>query len=77
MDTFESQITILREDLEVICKKIKNCRPPLSYIKEWDEETACEVQANMELSFRHAEDARMRLGKVFQAMDGGKSCCDK
>lgn len=33
-----------------------------------------EMKANLKLSFRHLEDARMRLGKAIQAFDGGKSC---
>lgn len=33
-----------------------------------------EMLANLKLSFRHLEDARMRLGKAIQAHDGGKSC---
>lgn len=35
-----------------------------------------EVIANLQLSFRHLEDARMRLGKTIQAIDGGKSVYD-
>lgn len=33
-----------------------------------------EMVANATLAFRHVEDARMRLGKVIQAFDGGQSC---
>lgn len=36
-----------------------------------------EVKANIMLSYRHLEDARMRLGKVLQALEGGKSIYDK
>lgn len=36
-----------------------------------------EAIANIMLAYRHAEDARMRLGKVIQAMDGGVSIYDK
>lgn len=32
-----------------------------------------EMIANLTLSYRHLEDARMRLGKAIQAFDGGKS----
>lgn len=35
-----------------------------------------EMKANIMLSFRHLEDARMRLGKVVQAIDG-KSVYDR
>lgn len=36
-----------------------------------------EAHANVTLAFRHLEDARMRLGKVMQALEGGTSCYDK
>ena len=36
-----------------------------------------EVRANIMLSYRHLEDARMRLGKVIQALEGGTSVYDK
>lgn len=35
-----------------------------------------EMKANIMLSFRHLEDARMRLGKAIQAFDGGTSVYD-
>ena len=36
-----------------------------------------EMIANIMLAYRHLEDARMRLGKVLQAQDGGISVYDK
>ena len=36
-----------------------------------------EMKANIMLAVRHLEDARMRLGKVLQAQDGGISVYDK
>lgn len=36
-----------------------------------------EMHANITLAYRHLEDARMRLGKVIQAFDGGVSSFDK
>ena len=36
-----------------------------------------EMIANIMLSFRHLEDARMRIGKVLQAADDGVSILDK
>ena len=36
-----------------------------------------EMIANIMLAYRHLEDAKMRLGKVFQAKDGGKSVYDQ
>lgn len=36
-----------------------------------------EAHANVTLAYRHVEDARMRLGKVIEALEGGVSCYDK
>ena len=36
-----------------------------------------EVRANLTLSFRHLEDARIRLGKAIQHSGDGVSCYDK
>ena len=35
------------------------------------------MRANITLTFRYLEDARMRLGKVMQARQGGTSILDK
>ncbi len=35
-----------------------------------------EMLANIELAYRHLEDASMRFGKVIQAYEGGKSPLD-
>ena len=37
----------------------------------------CEMKDNIMLSYRHLEDARMRLGKVMQQIQGGVSKYDK
>lgn len=36
-----------------------------------------EILSNLQLAYRHLEDARMRVGKDVQAYDGGKSCYPK
>ena len=36
-----------------------------------------EMRANTMLAYRHLEDARMRLGKVMQQIQGGTSIYDK
>lgn len=33
-----------------------------------------EIRDNIKLAYRHLEDAKMRIGKVIQAIDGGESC---
>ena len=42
-----------------------------------DADSSKEEIANLILSIRHLEDARMRIGKVIQAMHGGVSIYDK
>ena len=39
--------------------------------------TPGEAKSNIMLAYRHMEDARMRIGKVIQAMSGGVSVYDK
>lgn len=36
-----------------------------------------EAIANVVLAYRHLEDARMRIGKAIQALDGGVSIYDR
>lgn len=36
-----------------------------------------EMKANIMLTYRHIEDARMRIGKILQAADDGVSILDK
>lgn len=36
-----------------------------------------EMAANIMLTYRHLEDARMRIGKILQAADDGVSILDK
>ncbi len=57
-------------------KEIETCKDRLNTIRK-----DCEGQAfpddtvpNIILAYRHLEDARMRLGKAIQALDGGTSC---
>ena len=57
-------------------KAIEGCKDQLDAIRK-----SCEGQAfpdetvpNIVLAYRHLEDARMRLGKAIQALDGGESC---
>ena len=49
-----------------------------SYFRSEQEapEQHSEMKANLMLAYRHLEDARMRMGKVLQAMNGGKSIYD-
>lgn len=51
--------------------------PGLSGLNSGPGEDRGEARANIMLAYRHLEDARMRLGKSIQAMEGGVSCYDR
>ncbi len=63
----------LREAIEEIkpeVKALKKCRD----LADLGLDEQGEAIANIMLAYRHLEDARMRLGKTVQAIDGGTSC---
>lgn len=79
--SFEEQGHGLRARIKAIAYEVK------CYIEQARETTPTsddsfsqnhsEMVANAELSYRHLEDAAMRIGKVLQAHQGGVSILDK
>jgi len=69
METIKETCNCLRGDIEAIKKRVQVLRTSA--------DTPGEAGANATLAYRHLEDARMRIGKVIQALDGGVSCYDK
>lgn len=67
LDTFEKRLLAIKEELA----------SPTSRIPAVQGENRGEMIANVMLAYRHLEDARMRMGKVLQARDGGVSVYDK
>ena len=79
----------MEEELEKLCENYRNSiRDAGSAVKalmnhgDFKSEQAFEGQhgemkANIMLTFRHLEDARMRLGKVMQQIQGGVSIFDR
>ena len=65
------QIRLYIEDVK------KRTAAMFDQVIEADPASIDEARANMKLAYRHLEDARMRLGKVIQAIDGGTSVYDK
>ena len=65
----------MRADIELVKHKVKNWHkhPQFECEREYEDQYE-EMHANLQLAYRHLEDARMRLGKAIQAHDGGKSC---
>jgi len=68
----------MRADIELIKSKCKNwmSHPEFEIIEASFEpfDKYHEMKENIELAYRHLEDARMRIGKAIQAFDSGKSC---
>ena len=65
-----------RADLEHVGMNVKQLYTETIANKEFNAkegEDRGEVIANLILAYRHIEDARMRLGKVYQARNGGVS----
>ena len=57
----------LRRNIGAIDQEVVDIRPKIFQ---------GEAVANLMLAHRHLEDARMRLGKVIQALEGGVSILD-
>ena len=68
METLVDFCDRLREEILAIVKQVDSARR---------NESLEEVGANLTLSLRHLEDARMRLGKAIQANGDGVSVLDK
>jgi len=58
-------------------KAIEECKDRIDALRKSCGENQTfpdEAVPNILLAYRHLEDARMRLGKAIQALDGGTSC---
>jgi hypothetical protein len=68
----------IRAQLRTLGYEIKKtkCRATAHIDASCDGVDKPEVLANLTLSYRHVEDAIMRLGKTIQALEGGVSCYD-
>ena len=67
----------LRADIRDIEKTIREMKRMPMFPVAGGSEAADEMMANLTLAVFHLEDARMRLGKVIQAKNGGISIYDK
>ena len=84
--SFESDCDQLRRDLRFIGDRISELVTHHEVNGEGNAQLAPgnipptmfeNCKANAVLAFRHVEDARMRLGKVLQSLQGGVSILDK
>lgn len=84
-DEFRNKINGLRKEIRDIGSQVKALMNDTIFIPanlpdidaSKDAPDNGEMKANIMLSYRHLEDARLRLGKVIQAYDGGTSVYDK
>lgn len=73
--SFDDQCKTLRHEIKRLAADVWGLSSEhLNVLAESDSE---EMAKNLELAYRHLEDATMRLGKAIQAYDGGKSVYDK
>ena len=77
--TLEELVEQLRTDQQAIVDRIRPLMKHPDMVSKGlvDGVGANEARANIMLSLRHGEDARLRLGKVNQAMQGGVSILDR
>lgn len=70
----KEQLDKLRKEILMISQNLKQYK---EIYKNDTHSDPGEVKANFMLAYRHLEDARMRIGKIIQASDGGVSVYDK
>jgi hypothetical protein len=74
---FDEAMAELRKQLKVLGAQVLYCKDEKSKQETDGVENTAEIMANLVLSYRHIEDASMRIGKVLQARNGGVSVYDK
>lgn len=77
---FEVLCSNYRSDIKDIGECVKELLIHGELVGEQSEEGQLrddEMEANIMLAYRHLEDARMRVGKILQAKNGGVSILDK
>lgn len=75
--TFVERINRARKNIKYIAVDVLREYAQAQIREQVEKENLSEVTANLMLTYRHLEDASMRLGKVIQAHDGGVSVYDK
>lgn len=73
IELLASRATDLRKSVKQVAEKVFYLKNDLRTINNLNDKLKGESVANAMLSYRHLEDASMRLGKVLQALSGGES----
>jgi hypothetical protein len=78
IDTFDGACKDQRTAIKAIAESVKQMhQAPVFKIQELYPGQHDEIHANITLTYRHLEDAAMRLGKAIQAYDHGISVYDR
>lgn len=77
VDAFKGDCFGLRATIETLKADTQKLKKHAILKSVSDPQQMSEIIANIQLAYRHLEDARMRIGKVIQAYDGGKSVYPK
>ena len=72
----ERECTIVRNKIKDMADEVKTLRD-MAGLMALSDESFGEGKANVMLAYRHLEDARMRVGKIMQCLQGGVSKYDK
>jgi hypothetical protein len=76
--TIEEWGNVIRKDIKAIGDTVFAMKQHSTFSGEQAYPYAhSEMVANIMLTYRHLEDARMRVGKIMQAYQGGVSILDK
>lgn len=75
--TFDERLTSLRVQMKHIGAQIMIIKKEKGECEVNNTEDIGEIMANLTLSYRHIEDASMRIGKTIQARNAGVSIYDK
>ena len=75
-ETFDEILVKFRATLKKLAEEVKQTKEHHQKCETDGVEDVGEVMANLTLTYRHLEDASMRVGKTIQARAGGKSIYD-
>jgi len=75
-ETLDEALIRFRAELKELAEQVKAVKGEKAKSEADGIEDIGEVMANLTLTYRHLEDASMRVGKTIQARAGGKSIYD-
>ena len=74
--SFKEVLDSFRKQLKELAKYVKQTKEKRVNVDIDDKEDRSEVIENLMFTYRHLEDASMRIGKTLQALAGGVSTYD-